>query len=233
MSGGGGRSGAEGLSRMWLTVPFFLPVSRPSFLSLAGSHLPVNSRGLPGGSDGKNPLAMREIWVWSLGWENSPGGGHGDPLQYSCLENPMDRGAWRTTYSPWGCRQLDKTGLLGAAHWQQTEPVGWRLIVLSALCHYVYFSTVSFKTHILWLRRGDPWRREGRYTGSLTVMTPGGTRRCMTVPPCPQPAVGVDEKRGCWKKLVSAQVPWEWSDSRTQLVLAGVDTTTPQTSSCC
>ena len=24
----------------------------------------------------------------------SPGGGHGDPLQYSCLENPMDRGAW-------------------------------------------------------------------------------------------------------------------------------------------
>ena len=26
----------------------------------------------------------------------SPGGGHGNPLQYSCLENPMDRGAWRT-----------------------------------------------------------------------------------------------------------------------------------------
>ena len=27
----------------------------------------------------------------------SPRGGHGNPLQYSCLENPMDRGAWRTT----------------------------------------------------------------------------------------------------------------------------------------
>ena len=25
----------------------------------------------------------------------SPGGGHGNPLQYSCIENPMDRGAWR------------------------------------------------------------------------------------------------------------------------------------------
>ena len=25
----------------------------------------------------------------------SPGGGHGNPVQYSCLENPMDRGAWR------------------------------------------------------------------------------------------------------------------------------------------
>ena len=28
----------------------------------------------------------------------SPGGGHGNPLQYSCLENPMDRGAWRATF---------------------------------------------------------------------------------------------------------------------------------------
>ena len=26
-----------------------------------------------------------------------PGGGHGNPLQYSCLENPIDRGAWQTT----------------------------------------------------------------------------------------------------------------------------------------
>ena len=29
------------------------------------------------------------------GWGRSPGGGHGKPLQHSCLENPMDRGAWR------------------------------------------------------------------------------------------------------------------------------------------
>ena len=29
------------------------------------------------------------------GSERPPGGGHGNPLQYSCLENPMDRGAWR------------------------------------------------------------------------------------------------------------------------------------------
>ena len=31
------------------------------------------------------------------GLGRSPGGGHGNPLQYSCLENPMDRGAWRVT----------------------------------------------------------------------------------------------------------------------------------------
>ena len=41
--------------------------------------------------------AIREIWVWSLGWEDSPGGEHGNPLWYSCLENPMDREAWWAT----------------------------------------------------------------------------------------------------------------------------------------
>ena len=32
-----------------------------------------------------------------LGWGRSPGGGNGNPLQYSCLQNPMDRGAWQAT----------------------------------------------------------------------------------------------------------------------------------------
>ena len=32
-----------------------------------------------------------------VGSARSPAGGHGNPLQYSCLENPMDRGAWRAT----------------------------------------------------------------------------------------------------------------------------------------
>ena len=41
--------------------------------------------------------AMRETWVQSLGQEDSPGEGNGNPLQYSCLENPMDRGAWWAT----------------------------------------------------------------------------------------------------------------------------------------
>ena len=31
------------------------------------------------------------------GWGRSPGGGHGNPPQYSCLDIPMDRGAWRAT----------------------------------------------------------------------------------------------------------------------------------------
>ena len=39
------------------------------------------------------------------GSERSPGGGNGNPLQYSRLENPMDRGAWQDI-SPWGYKAL-------------------------------------------------------------------------------------------------------------------------------
>ena len=40
---------------------------------------------------------MQETWVQSLGWEDSPGEENGNPLQYFCLENPTDRGAWSAT----------------------------------------------------------------------------------------------------------------------------------------
>ena len=36
-----------------------------------------------------------------LGLGRSPGGGNGNPVQYSCLENPMDRGAWQATVNRW------------------------------------------------------------------------------------------------------------------------------------
>ena len=42
------------------------------------------------------------------GLGRSPGEGNGNPLQYSCLENSMDRGAWQATV-PWGCKELDMT----------------------------------------------------------------------------------------------------------------------------
>ena len=53
--------------------------------------------GFPGGSVVKNAAASaREIY--SIPWLGTPaGGGNGNPLQYSCLGNPMDRGAWRAT----------------------------------------------------------------------------------------------------------------------------------------
>ena len=54
--------------------------------------------GFPGGANGKEPAYQCRRckrhrfspWVGKI-----PRGGNGNPLQYSCLENPMDRGAWR------------------------------------------------------------------------------------------------------------------------------------------
>ena len=54
-------------------------------------------RGFPGGSVVKNPLANAGDSGLILRSGRFPGQGNGNPLQYSCLENPMDRGAWQTT----------------------------------------------------------------------------------------------------------------------------------------
>ena len=54
--------------------------------------------GFPGGTSGKNlPANAGDIRdAGSIpGSERSPGSGHDNPLQYSCLENPTDRGAWQ------------------------------------------------------------------------------------------------------------------------------------------
>ena len=48
----------------------------------------------PGGSDGKE-YDYNAGWIPRLG--RSPGEGNGNPLQYYCLDNPMDRGAWPAT----------------------------------------------------------------------------------------------------------------------------------------
>jgi len=52
-------------------------------------------RLFPGGSVVKNPPASARDMGSILGLKRSPKEGHGNPLQYSCLENPMDRGAWQ------------------------------------------------------------------------------------------------------------------------------------------
>ena len=57
----------------------------------------IKELGFPGSSAVKNPPANVGDVGLTLGLERSPGEGNGNPLQYSCLENPMDRGAWWAT----------------------------------------------------------------------------------------------------------------------------------------
>ena len=69
-----------------LSLSLYLPAFRKSLFP--------NIFIFPRGSMTVIPPAMQEMQVRSLGWERSPGEGSGNPLQYSCLGNPMDRGAW-------------------------------------------------------------------------------------------------------------------------------------------
>ena len=54
-------------------------------------------QGFPGGSVVKNPPTNAEDAGSIPGLGRSPGEGNGNPLQYSCLGNPMDRGPWLAT----------------------------------------------------------------------------------------------------------------------------------------
>ena len=55
-------------------------------------------RDFPGGSDSKESASSAQDPGSIPGLRRSPGEGNGYPLQYSCLENSMDRGAWQATF---------------------------------------------------------------------------------------------------------------------------------------
>ena len=70
----------------------------PSLNFLSPSFLPqLTNLGLPGGSDSKESVCNAGDPGLIPGLGRSPGEGNGNPLQYSCLENPMDGGTWRAT----------------------------------------------------------------------------------------------------------------------------------------
>ena len=64
---------------------------------LSDFHFHSSTKGFPGGSDGKEYARDAEDLGSIPGLRKSPGEENGDPLQYSCLENPMDRGTWWAT----------------------------------------------------------------------------------------------------------------------------------------
>ena len=63
--------------------------------TLGNSCQPDKGRGFPGGSDGKESAGNAGDLGSIPGSGRSPGEGNGNSLQYSCLENSMDRGAWQ------------------------------------------------------------------------------------------------------------------------------------------
>ena len=98
---------------------------------------------------------MQETWVWSLGQENSPGEGNGNPLQYSCLENPMDRGAWwaivhRVTKSQMWLKWLSTQHTQGV----DTIEYSWSPTLVPPSLHHI----MCFREN----QRNKPFWQEGR-----------------------------------------------------------------------
>ena len=81
----------------------------------------ATDKGFPGGSNGKESVYNARDTGSNPGLGRSPGEGNRYPLQYSCLENPMNRGAWWATVTPigiasskmilWQCSRCLLTGL--------------------------------------------------------------------------------------------------------------------------
>ena len=89
--------------------------------------------GFSGGSAVKDLSASAGDTSLIPGWERSPGEAHGNPLQYSRLENPMDRGSWWSTVHEVTKSQTQLKGL--SMHAMNTETNNVPILrVLSSLC---------------------------------------------------------------------------------------------------
>ena len=76
-------------------------------------------------------------------WERSLGGGHGNPIQYSCLENPMDRGTWWATVHrvAQNRTQLKQLYILGRYYWHivSSSSLLTSFFFLGGSCNFSFF----------------------------------------------------------------------------------------------
>ena len=114
--------GAElGWLGVWLPPALHPGCSVPSLTSAS-----VIIRGFPGGSEGKESACNARDLCSLPGLGRCPGEGNGNPVQYSCLENPTDREIWRAT-----------------VHGVIESRTGLNRLIL--LCHYGLLSTQGSK----------------------------------------------------------------------------------------
>ena len=122
-------------------------MSLHSSMDLEPSQLPWSllresiRKGFPGGSDGKESTYNAGHLGSIPGLGRFPGGGHGNPFQYSCLENPHGQRSL-VGYSPWGRKESDRTELLSThAHGKQGVHLsGW-------CCPHSWWPVSSSRAH--------------------------------------------------------------------------------------
>ena len=125
-------------------------------------------RGLPAGSDVKES-AFNAGYPGSVpGLQRSPGEGNGNPLQYSCLENSMDRGDWQATVS---CKELQglqsQTPLRLTYNVDKLKTLGGQLWV--SFTYWRFYKLVS-------IREKSP-HAFGRERGKRTILKHGACCR--------------------------------------------------------
>ena len=125
------------------------------------------STGFPDDSDSKESACNVGDLGSIPGLGRSPGEGNGNPLQYSCLGNPMDRGTWQATG---GCKESDTTDRLTLSlfffkYVHNLLFLSVRFLRFS--CCLVAKSCLTLRSHGLWpTRLLCPWDFLGKNTGA-------------------------------------------------------------------
>ena len=130
-----------GLSRQehWSSLPCPSPIYKVCVIYYGASQVVLVVKNLPAKA-GDTRLVP--------GWRRFPGGRHVYPLQYSCLESSMDRGAWRAIYSSWGPKESDTTEQLSTPSilWLHRDDP-WHKVSVNIFQFYDDVETI----HILWM----------------------------------------------------------------------------------
>ena len=142
---------------------------------------PQTNGGFPGGSVVKSPPASAGDTGDSgstPGLGRSPGGGHGNPLQYSCLMNPMDRRAWRATLH---AVAKSRTRLKQLSTHTQHRPM--RKQCLQKFLHEVRRKRVYTAYSCRWISAGDWFQKTPRIPKSASAQVIN-IKMCRTVALC-------------------------------------------------
>ena len=113
----------------------------------------------PPAASGRNKVMPRAHWLSGEepacqerargsvpGWGRSPGGRNGNPLQCSCLKNPMDRGAWQATVHSVTQSDTAEASWHSTAHGNRGVPysVVWQELLYPILCVFPFFQHFPF-----------------------------------------------------------------------------------------